>query len=278
MKLLRQLIVVRSVLLILCFSAGLQVREARAQFVVTDVGAVIQRITQIAAQIATKIEVANQFLQDTKVIDYLKAISGGVKLYNDSKNMVTTLKNNYQMAMMGIQQFKNNKNLNADQVMAMAKMYQYFMAATLRDITSLTNVIKPNVYQMNDKERMDFIDKIEGSAIKTAHLQTIYTAQINTFVQQKEMRSTDLDKLSILYAGAKTTSVAPTVASQKIGGMRNSIVGLLYMLSAVVGLVGIGRAYGKMSRGEDATGTITNWFGGCIAAIILVAFINSLFF
>lgn len=67
-------------------------------------------------------------------------------------------------------------------------------------------------------------------------------------------------------------------AAQEIRGYFDDATLLVYVISAVIGLIGAIKVYHKFSNGDPDTGkTAASWFGACVFVVVAVTVLRTFF-
>lgn len=101
-------------------------------------------------------------------------------------------------------------------------------------------------------------------------------------------RSVKLVLAPLLYILTTTTLSAERSATSGVGAFEGAarsltayfdpLVNLIYIIGAVVGLIGAIKVYQKFSQGDPDTGkTAASWFGACIFLIISASVLKAFF-
>ena len=197
--------------LILCLACCLLLtRTAHAQWIVTDPVNLAGNIANTIKEIATASKTVNNTLSNFKEVE---------KLYNDTKRYYDALKkvNNLigdaykvketilmvgDMTEMYVGAYKkmlSDPNYSPEELSAMATGYAKLMERSSESLKELKTLLKNNALSMNDKERMELINRIYDE-VREYRAVTSYFTQKNisvSFVRAAEKG--ELERVNSLY-------------------------------------------------------------------------------
>lgn len=107
-------------------------------------------------------------------------------------------------------------------------------------------------------------------------------------IMSRTSRAVKLFFAPILYLLTTTTLSAERSATSGVGAFEGAarsltayfepLVNLIYIIGAVVGLIGAIKVYQKFSQGDPDTGkTAASWFGACIFLVISASVLRAFF-
>jgi hypothetical protein len=255
-------------------------RRAQAQIPVTDVVHNVNTVIQTAGDLVRQGIAFAHELKYSEVLKYLKAISNGVATYQKVQRIVNSQIAMGNAAVANVNAMRQNRFITPQQLQGMVSMYGYFAQQSLANLGELKKLLSPNVFQMEDAERIGIIDKIALDTQELEHSFNYYEVMNKTLAGQKQREAEDMAKLTALYTGSTVSpKETPVGAHARIGGFFGSIVNLLYGISALVGLIGATRVYSKFTSGDSSVHeTAAAWFGSVLLAVMITTVIQRLFF
>lgn len=172
--------------MLLVLSAFIVPVSVQAQWVVSDPGNMIQGIVNSVNEIVETSETAQNalsnfketakiFEQGREYYDKLRKVnelvSGGEKV----KESVLMLGDISEIYVDNFGKMLTDKNFSQRELNAIASGYNAIMKKSSRSIAELKNIINPTGMSMNDKERIDLVDRVHGEMTHYKKLANYYT-------------------------------------------------------------------------------------------------------
>lgn len=187
---------------------------ARAQWITFDPSVLAQSVVNSANEMVETASTAEGMM---KTFDKTVEIYEQSKKYYDKLRKVNNLLRDarwvQQSALMlgemtdiyvnGYKGMVRDKNFTVDELAAIASAYNRILQETSYMLLDLKEIITPQVFTMNDKERMDAIDKIYRSILKQRNLIAYFTRQTIAVSYIRSKGKRDAQRLSGLYGSQK---------------------------------------------------------------------------
>ena len=177
----------KKTILLVCTAIMLAVAlSAKAQFVVTDPGNLISGILNSANEIvqtsSTVSNVIKNFEQVKKVYeqgkeyyDKLKAVNNLVKDARKVQQTVILVGDVSEMYVKNFGKMMNDPNFTPQELSAIANGYSILLNESTALLKELKQIVTENGLSLNDKERMDIIDKVYKEVKDYHNLVRYYT-------------------------------------------------------------------------------------------------------
>ena len=149
-------------------SAFIVPASVQAQWVVSDPGNLVQGIVNSVNEIVETSETAQYYDKLRKVNDL---ISGSEKV----KESVLMLGDISEIYVNNFGKMLTDKNFSQRELNAIAAGYNTIMKKSSRSITELKNIINPTGMSMNDKERIDLVNRVYREMTHYKELANYYT-------------------------------------------------------------------------------------------------------
>ena len=204
--------------LILCLVCCLLLtRTVHAQWIVTDPVNLAGNIANTIKEIATASKTVNNTLSNFKEVE---------KLYNDTKRYYDALKkvNNLigdaykvketilmvgDMTEMYVGAYKkmlSDPNYSPEELSAMAAGYAKLMERSSESLKELKSLVRSGALSMNDKERIELIDRIYNE-VKEYRAATSYFTRKNISVSfVRAAKKGEMARVNALYGSSRSTS------------------------------------------------------------------------
>ena len=148
--------------------------SVQAQWVVTDPGNMVQGIVNSVNEIVETSETAQNALstwkETTKIFEQGR-ISGSEKV----KESVLMLGDISEIYVNNFGKMLTDKNYSQKELNAISAGYNAIMKKSSRSITELKNIINPTGMSMNDKERIDLVNRVHREMTHYKELANYYT-------------------------------------------------------------------------------------------------------
>ncbi len=159
---------------------------ARAQFVVTDPINLVQSILNSAQEIvqtsSTVTNVIKNFQEVKKVYDQgkeyydaLKAVNNLVKDARKVQQTVLMVGDISDMYVTNFGKMMNDPNFSPEELTAIAYGYSQLLNESSGLLSDLQQIVNDTSLSLNDKERMDLIDRVHGEVAEYYNLVRYYT-------------------------------------------------------------------------------------------------------
>lgn len=176
----------KNLILGLCLTMMFVSKPAKAQFVVTDPINLVQSILNSAQEIiqtsSTVTNVIKNFQEVKKVYeqgkeyyDALKAVNNLVKDARKVQKTVLMVGDISEMYVVNFSKMTNDPNFTTEELTVIAHGYTQLLDESAGLLSDLQKIVNDSSLSMNDKERMDIIDRIYGEVEEYYNLVRYYT-------------------------------------------------------------------------------------------------------
>lgn len=159
---------------------------AKAQFVVTDpanlasgilnsANEIVQTSSTVSNVIKNFNEVKKVYEQGKEYYDKLKAVNNLVKDARKVQQTVLLVGDVSEIYVTNFSKMLNDPNFNAQELMAIANGYSALLTESTELLKELKEIITANGLSLNDKERMDVIDRVYKEVKEYHNLVRYYT-------------------------------------------------------------------------------------------------------
>jgi len=160
--------------------------SAKAQFVVTDpanlasgilnsANEIVQTSSTVSNVVKNFNEVKKVYEQGKEYYDKLKAINNLVKDARKVQQTVLLVGDVSEMYVSNFSKMLNDPNFNAQELTAIANGYSALLTESTELLKELKQIITANELSLNDKERMDVIDRVYKEVKEYHNLVRYYT-------------------------------------------------------------------------------------------------------
>jgi len=160
--------------------------SAKAQFVVTDpanlasgilnsANEIVQTSSTVSNVVKNFNEVKKVYEQGKEYYDKLKAINNLVKDARKVQQTVLLVGDVSEMYVSNFSKMLNDPNFNAQELTAIANGYSALLTESTELLKELKQIITANGLSLNDKERMDVIDRVYKEVKEYHNLVRYYT-------------------------------------------------------------------------------------------------------
>ena len=200
----------KRILTALCCICLLSAGRAHAQWVVTDPGNLAQGIINAAKNIvhtsSTAGNMLNNFQETVKIYQQGKEYYDGLRKV---KNLVRDARKVQQTILMvgditeiyvtSYERMLSDPYFTPEELSAIALGYTKLLEESANLLTDLKTVVNENGLSMNDKERMDIIDRCYTDMLQYRSLVQYYTNKNIGVSYLRAKKKTDLDRVMALY-------------------------------------------------------------------------------
>jgi hypothetical protein len=194
----------KKMFLMVCTAIMLAVApSAQAQFVVADPGNLAQGIINTTKQIVQTSSTAKNMLNNFKEVqkvynqgkeyyDKLKAVNNLVKDARKVQQTVLLVGDVSEMYVQNFGKMMNDPNFSAQELTAIANGYSALLKESTELLKELKQIISATSLSLNDKERMDIIDRVYKE-VKEYHSLVRYYTNKNisvSFLRAKKQNNT----------------------------------------------------------------------------------------
>lgn len=159
---------------------------AKAQFVVTDpanlasgilnsANEIVQTSSTVSNVVKNFNEVKKVYEQGKEYYDKLKAINNLVKDARKVQQTVLMVGDVSEIYVTNFSKMLNDPNFNAQELTAIANGYSALLTESTELLKELKEIITANALSLNDKERMDVIDRVYKEVKEYHNLVRYYT-------------------------------------------------------------------------------------------------------
>lgn len=172
-----------------------------AQGIVNATKNIVQTSTTASNMISNFKETVKIYEQGKKYYDALKAVNNLVKDARKVQKTILLVGEISDIYVHSFQKMMSDKNYSVEELGAIAFGYTKLLeesAGLLRDLKEVVNV---NSLSMNDKERMDIIDRTYKDVQRYRNLVGYYTNKNIAVSYLRSKKTGDMDRVMALYGG-----------------------------------------------------------------------------
>ena len=190
----------------LCLFCLLSAGRAHAQWVVTDPTNLAQGIINAAKNIVHTSSTANNFQETVKIYQQGKEFYDGLKkvkdLVRDARKVQQTILmvgDITEIYVTSYERMLSDPYFTPEELSAIALGYTKLLEESANLLTDLKTVVNENGLSMNDKERMDIIDRCYTDMLQYRSLVQYYTNKNIGVSYLRAKKQNDLDRVMALY-------------------------------------------------------------------------------
>lgn len=187
---------------------------ARAQFVVTDPGNLVSGIINSANEIIQTSstvsnvlknfkEVEKVFNQGKEYYDKLKAVNNLIKDARKVQQTVLLVHDIGELYVTNFNKMMQDPNFSTKELSAIAFGYSKLLQESSYLLKDLKDIISASSLSLNDKERMDVIDRVYGEVKDYYNLVSYYTRKNISVSYLRSKRKNDTQRVLDLYGTAQ---------------------------------------------------------------------------
>ena len=204
----------KNIMLMVCVVLLTAITPAKAQFVVTDPGNLISGILNSANEIvqtsSTVSNVIKNFNEVKKVYDQgkeyyekLKAVNNLVKDARKVQQTVLLVGDVSEMYVKNFGKMMNDPNFSPQELSAIADGYSILLSESTDLLKELKQIVSNSGLSLNDKERMDVIDRVYKEVKNYHDLVRYYTNKNISVSILRAKKQNDTKRVLELYGTAE---------------------------------------------------------------------------
>ncbi|MET3535880.1 DUF4141 domain-containing protein [Chryseobacterium limigenitum] len=186
---------------------------AKAQFVVTDpanlasgilnsANEIVQTSSTVSNVVKNFNEVKKVYEQGKEYYDKLKAINNLVKDARKVQQTVLMVGDVSEIYVTNFSKMLNDPNFNAQELTAIANGYSALLTESTELLKELKEIITANGLSLNDKERMDVIDRVYKEVKEYHNLVRYYTNKNISVSYLRAKKQNNIQRVLNLYGTA----------------------------------------------------------------------------
>lgn len=203
----------KKLMLMVCTALFLVVLPAKAQWVVSDPGNLAQSIVNSAQEIvqtsSTATNMINNFKEVQKIYnqgkeyyDALKAVNNLVKDARKVQQTVLMVGDISEIYVTNFGKMMNDPNFAPQELAAIANGYSQLLNESTELLKELKQIINASSLSLNDKERMDIIDRVYKEVKDYHNLVRYYTNKNISISFLRAKKQNDSQRVLQLYGTA----------------------------------------------------------------------------
>ena len=204
----------KKVMLLVCTAIMLAVTpSAKAQFVVTDpanlasgilnsANEIVQTSSTVSNVVKNFKEVEKVYKQGKEYYDKLKAINNLVKDARKVQQTVLLVGDVSEMYVQNFGKMMNDPNFTAQELTAIGNGYSALLGESTELLKELKQIITSSSLSLNDKERMDIIDRVYKEVKEYHSLVRYYTNKNISVSYLRAKKKDDAKRVLDLYGTA----------------------------------------------------------------------------
>lgn len=188
--------------------------STKAQFIVTDPGNLISgilnsanEIVQTSSTVSNVIksfkEVEKVYKQGKEYYDKLKAVDNLVKDARKVQQTVLLVGDVADLYITNFSKMMNDPNFTPQELSAIANGYSILLNESTALLKELKQIVSSSSLSLNDKERMDIIDRVHKEVKDYYNLVRYYTNKNISVSYLRSKKKNDAQKVLSLYGTAK---------------------------------------------------------------------------
>lgn len=188
--------------------------SARAQFIVTDPGNLISgilnsanEIVQTSSTVSNVIknfkEVEKVYKQGKEYYDKLKAVNNLVKDARKVQRIVLLVGDVSELYVKNFGRMMNDKHFTAGELSAIANGYSMLLNESTALLKELKQIVSSTSLSLNDKERMDIIDRVYQEMKEYYNLVRYYTNKNISVSYLRAKKENDMQSVLALYGSGE---------------------------------------------------------------------------
>ncbi|KGO08705.1 DUF4141 domain-containing protein [Elizabethkingia bruuniana] len=201
----------KKVMLLVCTAIMLAVTpSAKAQFVVTDpanlasgilnsANEIVQTSSTVSNMVKNFKEVEKVYKQGKEYYDKLKAINNLVKDARKVQQTVLLVGDVSEMYVQNFGKMMNDPNFTAQELTAIGNGYSALLGESTELLKELKQIITSSSLSLNDKERMDIIDRVYKEVKEYHSLVRYYTNKNISVSYLRAKKKDDAKRVLDLY-------------------------------------------------------------------------------
>ena len=201
----------KKVMLLVCMAIMLAVTpSAKAQFVVTDpanlasgilnsANEIVQTSSTVSNVVKNFKEVEKVYKQGKEYYDKLKAINNLVKDARKVQQTVLLVGDVSEMYVQNFGKMMNDPNFTAQELTAIGNGYSALLGESTELLKELKQIITSSSLSLNDKERMDIIDRVYKEVKEYHSLVRYYTNKNISVSYLRAKKKDDAKRVLDLY-------------------------------------------------------------------------------
>jgi hypothetical protein len=200
-------------LIMVCAAMGMAATPLRAQWVVSDPTNLAQSIVNTAQEIVQTSATASNMMDNFKEVqkvynqgkeyyDALKAVNNLVKDARKVQQTVLMVGEISDLYVTSFGKMLNDPNFNAQELNAIAFGYAKLLNESTELLKELKQIVSASTLSLNDKERMDIIDKVYREVKTYCNLVRYYTNKNISVSFIRAKKKNDTQRVLELYGTA----------------------------------------------------------------------------
>ena len=196
--------------MIICGTLALASMQAKAQWVVSDPGNMVQGIINMSENIAhtskTAVSTAQSFAEMVKIYeqakeyyDKLKAVNNLVQDARKVREVILLVSDVSGIYVTNFQKMMNDENFSPKELDAIAFGYTKLLEESNGVLQDLKQVINVSTLSMTDKDRMEVVDECYRNMRRYRNLVSYYTNKNIAVSYLRARKKNDMDRVMKLY-------------------------------------------------------------------------------
>lgn len=203
----------KSKILVLIITLFIVNNSANAQWVTFDPTNLAQGIVNSAKQIVetstTAKNMISNFQETVKIYqqskayyDALKSVSDLVKDARKVQQTILMVGEISDIYVNNFQKMMSDPNFTVEELGAIANGYAILLSESANSLTEMKEVVTANGLSMNDKERIDVIDRVHSKVFRYRNLTKYYTNKNIGISFMRAKKKKDTDRILALYGNS----------------------------------------------------------------------------
>lgn len=173
-----------------------------AQGIVNSAKQIVETSTTAKNMISNFQETVKIYQQSKAYYDALKSVSNLVKDARKVQQAILMVGEISDIYVNNFQKMMSDPNFTVEELGAIANGYAILLSESANSLTEMKEVVTANGLSMNDKERIDVIDRVHSKVFRYRNLTKYYTNKNIGISFMRAKKKKDTDRILALYGNS----------------------------------------------------------------------------
>lgn len=173
-----------------------------AQGIVNSAKQIVETSTTAKNMISNFQETVKIYQQSKAYYDALKSVSNLVKDARKVQQTILMVGEISDIYVNNFQKMMSDPNFTVEELGAIANGYAILLSESANSLTEMKEVVTANGLSMNDKERIDVIDRVHSKVFRYRNLTKYYTNKNIGISFMRAKKKKDTDRILALYGNS----------------------------------------------------------------------------
>lgn len=173
-----------------------------AQGIVNSAKQIVETSTTAKNMISNFQETVKIYQQSKAYYDALKSVSNLVKDARKVQQTILMVGEISDIYVNNFQKMMSDPNFTVEELGAIANGYAILLSESANSLTEMREVVTANGLSMNDKERIDVIDRVHSKVFRYRNLTKYYTNKNIGISFMRAKKKKDTDRILALYGNS----------------------------------------------------------------------------